>query len=1003
MNTNTATRRLLSLMLSFCLILPATTTAFANGKGKKNFNEGNKYEAALQWDLAAQAFALAVSAEPNNPEYRLHYLRALQQASLMYVRRGDALSEQNDYAGAYTAFRTAYNYDQGNEIARIKMERMLDQQKAIANGVEPVAFNSSGNVRPTADIQIASRPRNRDTIQNVAFKDANVKSVINTLGKQLNLNVLFDDAIKEEKMSVDMSDVTLTKAFDNILFMKKLTFEQMDRRTIIVYQDNATNKPRFEKLMVKAFYLGNINGNQARTAVTLALGNTRTVQTLDTNAGGPGGGGGASGGNILLVKATPQELQVVQQILDMVDKNKNEVVLDVEIYEVSHDSMTQIGNQIGTKPVDFVAERTSTTGTTTTVTQEAVKSAGLSSLGGFGLNIKDSTARAGNSLFSTGLGAMIGLPPTTISLLQSKGTSKLLNKTQIHVLDGQANTTKVGRSVPVRLGTQYGLSGYNTGQVNGVGGAVGGAINGALGGGFGGGLGGGIDSIQYRDVGLVIEATPTITNEGYVEVKMKFETSDVAASGSSSDLTPTFTQRSLQTVARIKDGVTSVVAGVKQDNKGDSRAGIPILGMIPILGRLFATPQQTSNQTDIVITVTPHIIRSAGITQKDYLAIYAGGANQGGSSMPPSIEDVVFRAQQEEEQERRLIALNSPGLQQELSLTPDNGTQGGRGVSGNQVASLQPAANTNMQPVANQQRSLVQAPATRNNTPVRPQFDNNSLVTPANSVTSSAPIAQPQMPEQTPTSISDVLPNDPAPGTPVKEGDPAEGQAVKPENAIPMAVPSSNQDSPERLEKMAKIKQMYADEAKKRADEEAKNKKNKKQPESYSMPLPDGVRGPKVPVGQALPTIPAVRSNINFSLSTPNRQQMGKNFNVTVEVNGPGQMMGATLAIRFDESKMQVRSVRSGSLFGAQPVLNSNIEKGILNVSIKSSQKAGVAANGQVIVIEFAAMAEGSTEIAFNNADTKVSLIGNMSVPAKGAAAQVVISRDGVASATNER
>lgn len=1002
MNTNTATRRLLSLVLSFCLIMPAATTAFASGKGKKNFNEGQKYESALQWDLAAQAFALAVSAEPNNPEYRLHYLRALQQASLMYVKRGDALSEQNDYAGAYTAFRTAYNYDQGNEIARIKMEGMLAQQKAIANGVEPVNFGSSGNVRPTADIQIASRPRNRDIIQNVAFKDANVKSVINTLGKQLSLNVLFDDAIKEEKMSVDMSDVTLTKAFDSILFMKKLTFEQMDRRTIIVYQDNPTNKPRFEKLMVKAFYLGNINASQARNAVTLALGNQRQIQTLDTNAGGPGGGGGAGGGgNILLVKATPQELQLVQQILEMVDKNKNEVVLDVEIYEVSHDSMTQIGNQIGTKPVDFVAERTSTTGTTTTVTQEAVKSAGLSNLGGFGLNILDSKARAGNTLFSTGFGAMIGLPPTTISLLQSKGNSKLLNKTQIHVLDGQANTTKVGKSVPVRLGTQYGLSGYNTGQVNGTG-AVGGAIGGALGGALGG-YGAGIDSIQYRDVGLVIEATPTITNEGYVEVKMKFETSDVAASGSSSDLTPTFTQRSLQTVARIKDGVTSVVAGVNQDNRGDSRAGIPVLGMIPILGRLFATPQQTANSTDIVITVTPHIIRSAGITQKDYLAIYAGGASQQGSGLPPSIEDVVFRAQQEEEQERRLIAEKSPGLQQELPLTPDNGTQGGRAVSGNQVANMQPAANTNVQPLVNQQRSAAPAPAQRNNAPVR-TIDNNSMI-PVSSVTSGAPIVQPppQMPDQQPTSISDAPPTDPAPAGSGKEGEPAESQMIKPENPVPMAVPFSGQDTPERLEKMAKIRQANAAEIKRLADEEAANKKNKKQPESYSMPLPDGIRGPKTPVGQALPTMQSARNNINFSLSTPNRQQMGKNFNVTVDVSGQGQMMGATLAIRFDESKVQVKSVRSGNLFGSQPVLSSNIEKGLLNVSIKSPQKTGVAANGQMIIIEFAAVAEGSTEIAFNNADTKVSLIGNMSVPAKGTAAQVVISRDGVASATNER
>jgi hypothetical protein len=149
--------------------------------------------------------------------------------------------------------------------------------------------------------------------------------------------------------------------------------------------------------------------------------------------------------------------------------------------------------------------------------------------------------------------------------------------------------------------------------------------------------------------------------------------------------------------------------------------------------------------------------------------------------------------------------------------------------------------------------------------------------------------------------------------------------------------------------------------------------------------------------------MPTSRGSMNFTLSAPARQQMGKNFNVTVEANGQGQMMGAMLAIRFDESKLQVKSVRSGGLFGTQPVLSSNIEKGTLSVSIKTPQKAGVAANGQVIVIEFAAVAEGSTEIAFNNADMKVNLIGNMSVPAKGAAARIVISRDGVASATNER
>ncbi|MGH9802308.1 MAG: hypothetical protein ACRD82_18240, partial [Blastocatellia bacterium] len=334
MNTNIAISRILALFLSLCLILPGT--ALGADKGKKNFSEGKKYEATQQWDLAAQAYALAVSADPNNPEYRLRYLRALQQASLMYVKRGDALSDQNDYAGAYTAYRAAYQYDQGNEVARIKMERMLDQQKAAAGGLEPVNTTSSGNVRPTSFIEIKSVPRSREALTDVQY-NTNFKSVIKTLAKNLDLNVIFDKDVKDDKVDIELKDVTVARAFDHVLLMTKHTFEQLDRRTILVYQDNQTNKPRFEKLYVKTFYLGNIAATQARQAVGLILGPGRQAQELQPGGGG-GGGGGSAASSVLLVKATPQELQLVQDMLKMLDKNKNEVVLDVEIYEVSHDS-----------------------------------------------------------------------------------------------------------------------------------------------------------------------------------------------------------------------------------------------------------------------------------------------------------------------------------------------------------------------------------------------------------------------------------------------------------------------------------------------------------------------------------------------------------------------------------------------------------------------------------------------------------------------------------------
>src|SRR5262249_21761986 len=149
------------------------------------------------------------------------------------------------------------------------------------------------------------------------------------------------------------------------------------------------------------------------------------------------------------------------------------------------------------------------------------RSASLTNLGGFGL-AKRTSSPTQRSQFTqifplagltatpsiSGLGFLLGLPPTSLSLLQSKGNSKLLYKTQIHVLDGGQNTVKVGKKVPVRLGSTFPSGGFvggfnqGAGQAGTLAGAAQGALNGFAGG-FGG-FGGGIDSIQYQDVGLVI-------------------------------------------------------------------------------------------------------------------------------------------------------------------------------------------------------------------------------------------------------------------------------------------------------------------------------------------------------------------------------------------------------------------------------------------------------------------------------------------------------------------
>jgi general secretion pathway protein D len=732
--------------------------------------------------------------------------------------------------------------------------------------------------------------------------------------------------------------VTIARALDIVLMQKKLAFEQVDRRTIFIYPDNVNNRPRFEKLLIKTFYLNNVSAQTVKNVLAQMLPPGRQSATVDSM--GPGGAG-PSGSNVLIVKATPAELQLVQDLINNIDKNKNEVVLDIEIYEVGNDSLVQIGNQFLTSPVQatqsILDSNNNVVGTTTT------QSASLSSLGGIGLSglqgIQGGTSIGGNLFqpFLGGIGTLIGFPPSQISLLQSRGKSKLLHKTQIHVLDGGENETKVGRSVPVRLGTQFG-NGINFGGLNGGinnnnnGGIANGIANGlaaGLGGlgGFGG-LNNGFDSIQYRDVGLVIKAKPQVTQEGYVEIKMNFESSDVVASGSDvQNLTPVFTQRSLNTVARIQDGVTAVVAGVNQDVKGDSRSGIPVIGMLPLVGRLFATPRQESRQTDVIITVTPHIVRSAGITAKDYLAL-TGPPQQGG--MNQSVEDVINRAQVEEEQEQRLIA----AAEQQAPGAPL--------AAGGSAPTTQPAGFNS------QQRPSGSQPANFNGQQT-PGGGFQSTIQPANNPSSRGPIGG-----VTPGTIN------PAPPTALPERT-GEGSGtpglISSQPSAPDTVLASIR--PETID--LKVSRMLAEEKARKAAG----------PADYA------------------------NSTVSFNLSPkPIKERVGKTFKVTVEVSGEQQMSGADIALQYDASKLEVKSVRDGGLFGQQPDFSyDKKQKGVLTVSVKHPQDAPTATSGRLVTVEFSAIGEGQSEIALGSGQTRARSGANQ-LPVAGSAVQVTIGRD---------
>jgi general secretion pathway protein D len=586
----------------FCLL--ATPIAAMGGKGKKNYERGMRFEAAQQWEKAVEEFILAVAAEPANIQYQLHYRRAIFNASQEAMRQGDALAAQKDYLGAYNAFRQAARYDPTNQLALSEAERVLRLKTGGEPGgenAEPATNNAEAKISPASQrtdlpassmqgrqqpLQQPSAPPRSEQLRVINF-NGDLKNFIRTLADQLHVDVLFDGQSfqKSRTVEVRLHDVTTAKALDFIFMQEGLFFQKLDRNTIFVADQS--RRPQFQELVIQTFYLANIDPNDARTLIQAAIPaqQGRPSATVIPN----------KATNSITVRDTEENIQLIGNLIESIDKDLAEVVMEVNIYEMQHNDLLRLGNQIGT--ADTLGAIFGTSGLLAPVSQGSVRAAAGSAL----------------TNLPTALGAAFLLPASTFSAFQQRDRSRLLASTQIHAFDRESSRARIGQRVPVQTAqvTSLGFTSGNgsTAPPGGTSGLFGGT---------------GYPVINYEPVGLTLDFTPQVFPNLDVQVKMNIESKDVQGLGS---LTPTFTERSISGTARIKNNQTMMIASVAQDNQARGRQGLPLLGLVPVLGRLFSTPTQNDFQTDIVITVTPHVMRAPAITPRD-LGPHPSGSQQ---------------------------------------------------------------------------------------------------------------------------------------------------------------------------------------------------------------------------------------------------------------------------------------------------------------------------------------------------------------------------------------
>jgi len=124
-----------------------------------------------------------------------------------------------------------------------------------------------------------------------------------------------------------------------------------------------------------------------------------------------------------------------------------------------------------------------------------------------------------------------------------------------------------------------------------------------------------ITSFVYENIGVNIDITPRTHHDDEVTLALRVSLSSISGTGFAN--LPTFGNREIATTVRLKDGETNMLAGLIRDDERTVMAGIPGLSDIPVVGHLFASNHKESQQTDIILTLTPHIIRVLDLTESD--------------------------------------------------------------------------------------------------------------------------------------------------------------------------------------------------------------------------------------------------------------------------------------------------------------------------------------------------------------------------------------------------
>jgi general secretion pathway protein D len=611
--------------------------------GPRAFKAAEALRLEGKHDAAVVKFSEAVAHSPENFEYRLNLSKTKNEAAWLHLKAGRSLVAQEQYAEALDEYRQSLALDPSLAVAAQEFERTESLVHAAGLVAEAEDFyrtrrlaNAKHNLKRALEIlpgdpkalalltQVQQSTNSfmdgfeldivSDKPITLTFKKAKTKEVFNVLSQLSGIHFIFDEELKEQNISLSLENATFSQAMELLLRMNDLGKKVLNSKTIIIYSNSKEKRKQYDDHLIQVFYLSNIEAKKAVNLLRTMLQLRKIYVHEELNA--------------LIIRDKPEVIKLAQQILEAADRGDSEVVLDLELIEVTHNNTLNIGPKLSAYSVSFglsnpgsgkIVADSLTSGSTTTSSAAASTTTGLASNLVSGLS---------------NLEVFYTLPTATFEAQKKLTDSEVLANPRIRVKNKEKAKVHIGSREPVITVT---VNGDQTSE-----------------------------NIQYVDVGVKLDVEPSIKLDNTVVTKLSLEVSNATRlTALKSGTTPLqISTTNASTVLILKDGEQTIIGGLLRDDESKSKSMIPFLSDIPLLGWLFTGHSNTNTKREILLSITPHIVKNLNIPESTVSSIWSGSEDdlRGG---PNFGSFAVFKPELENP-----LPISAPGLGMDVFTPP---------------------------------------------------------------------------------------------------------------------------------------------------------------------------------------------------------------------------------------------------------------------------------------------------------------------------------------------